>query len=298
VKSCGMACSPCGVPTPDSHATCTNGRCDFECDRGHKCNNTCSECCSPSDCPQTGNMTAACMGGACRYSCPGQKNCNGVCARCCPTDTTTCHNVCGQQGLQQCINGSFSGACSAVDSSCCKPGPCSPGGDKCKLGQIVCGGGPTGQCQQTGVVDCGPEMTCTGGRCILDCTGKKGDGQPCCGGACNAPLVCDNNTGLCGAACGKLGQPCCKDRFLDPRLPTGEDGCTGGALCDGGKCSACGDSEQLCCNNFGVIFCKGFNECPLVRCRACGDPGGGCCSFGGTAPCKSGQCSDTGTCPL
>jgi hypothetical protein len=290
VNSCGMACMPCAVPNSDAKATCTNAKCDFDCNRGHKCNGTCSECCSPSDCPSKGNQTAMCSGGKCSYSCPGQKDCGGVCAGCCPDDTTVCHNVCGQPGSQSCIGGKFGGPCSATDSSCCKPDPCNPGGDKCKLGQIVCNGGPTGQCQQTGVVDCGADKTCKGGTCVLDCAGKKAEGQPCCGGSCNSPLVCNRTADVCEAPCGKLNQACCTDKFLDPNLPTGQEGCTGGTLCDGGKCATCGGAEELCCHT-GTL-CRGFTECPLLRCRACGDVGKACCHFGGTAPCKPGSTCD------
>jgi hypothetical protein len=308
--TCGTGCTPCPVPTGGT-ATCDGTMCGATCpqktklckgaciDEGKACEGTClagahdcnGNCVSDTDVANCGtscmpcgtamNAQATCDGKACGLKCLGSfKQCSD--GRC--VASSACCAACGAG--THCVNGT-------TCESDCKPGPCFPGGDKCKLGQIVCDGTPGGQCQQTGTVNCGAEEVCKSGTCVADCTGKKSQGQPCCMKQCNSPLVC-NSSGICQPPCGKLGQACCTDQFLEPNLPDGQDGCASPNLCDGGKCTACGATDQLCCR--GAI-CNAGNSCPLLRCRACGESGKACCR---TSPpsCRSGaMCPDSLICP-
>jgi hypothetical protein len=224
-------CRACGG---DGQACCPSGTGPPSCAEGG--------CCASNICVAAGAACASPLG-------PGGTCLQGRCG-------------CGQNG-QDCCLASARPPCDDPDAICAAPGPPpAPGMDPLAMptprtcqpcgqpGQPCCPGNRCGSgcCVRSGIADggscvaegaaCGPGgASCRGGTCGA-CGGA---GQPCCAGACTAPLhACRLIAGhgeRC-LPCGSRGEACCTDQLPFALWPTGQV-CPGGInlTCRAGFCT-------------------------------------------------------------
>jgi hypothetical protein len=267
----------------ESGFLCSGGKCQLSCQPGLiECGGQCIDpnvdnnfCGASGDCiADPGNVCAAghvCNGaGKCELSCQqGLIACNGKCI-----DPNTDNSYCGA-----------SGDCTADK------------GQKCGAG-FVCNG--AGNCQ----ISCQPGLIACGSKCVNPLTdnaycGASGDCIADPGMKCPGGHVCSN--AQCGLTC-QQGLIDCSGKCTDPLsdeahcgaklnclLENAGDVCTGGHVCQGGKCLATCLPGQIVCNNMCVD--------PLTSNGYCGAQGdclglnAGTTCNGKDTVCVAGACS-------
>lgn len=103
-------------------------------------------------------------------------------------------------------------------------------------------------------------------------------GQACCAGAsCSGTLMCTNTT--CQTACGDTDQACCNP---DPRQCN-----MGSDKCINGMCKPCGTSGLVCCPGMPPYCYLGHLCDTSGSCETCGTIGDQCCN----GYCSTGSCN-------
>ncbi len=279
-------CGACGALCP-ANTFCQNSVCLPVCNApsqlcGSNCINTTTD---PNNC------------GGCGQACSSDKVCsNSQCV--CPSGQTLCNGTCFDLTSDEAHCGSCTTVCNATTETC-NAGNCEL---ICTLPERDCGGTTctntntnNDNCGACGN-DCdalGPFRVCTGGQCLLTCTG----GTSACGNTCVNFQTDAANCGTCGNACasGEL----CSSGVCEPDCVAPTTLCNG--ICanfadDEANCGTCGNScgtNGVCTN--GACSCPSTfpNTCPSGCTNTNTDPGncGPSCT-----PCGLGQQCDNGVC--
>ncbi|NOY94442.1 MAG: hypothetical protein GXP55_24970 [Deltaproteobacteria bacterium] len=262
-----LNCGSCNTVCGGDHATagCERGVCTLECDAGFEdCDGDPSNGCEA-------DLTAATNCGSCSTICNGS---TPLCVRgtsaleCvaeCPAGTTLCSATCADLDTSLSHCGACGAACAPAHSTAaCVAGVCGVG--SCDVGFADCDGDPSNGCEadlslasQCGV--CG--RVCPGATPY--CVGSPGSYS--CTNGCSDGLRGGDETDI---DCGGLLCPACRSGSACGR----DADCAGTAVCNAGRCAACGECEAGATDSRSCGLCG-------TQTRSCGAS----CSWGGWSSC-------------